>query len=102
MEPASKVKAETKTKAERTKPSKKRERGASKKSTKEESVLKKRTRKESKLAKCDFLDFEAEESDGREERASRRRSVKFDELASKRGKPAVLSSFVHSGLPSSN
>ena len=91
MEPASKVKTETKTKVERSKkPSKKRERGASKKSTKEEPVLKKRTRKESKLAKCDFLDFEAEESDGREERRSRRRSVKFDELASKRGKSTVF------------
>ena len=30
------------------------------------------------MAKCDFLDFEAEESDGKSERRSRRRSVKFE------------------------
>ena len=48
------------------------------------SVLKKRTRKESRMAKCDFLDFEAGESD-REERKGRR-SVKFEDELYKRGK----------------
>ena len=51
------------------------------------SLLKKRTRKESKMAKCDYLDFEADESDHHEDRkSSRRRSVKFDDQVFKRGK----------------
>ena len=54
-------------------------------SKRQESVLKKRTRKQSQMMKCDFLDFEAQESDdGR--RNSSHRSVKFDEKVAKRGK----------------
>lgn len=51
------------------------------------SILKKRTRKETKIEKCDFLDFEAAESDQESDnRKSGHRSVKFDELGYKRGK----------------
>ena len=48
-------------------------------------LLKKRTRKESSMAKCDFLDFEAEESDHQDRKGSKR-SVKFDDQILKRGK----------------
>ena len=52
-------------------------------------VSNKRTRKQAKMERCDFLDFEAEEDDDKEERKGRR-SVKFEDELYKRGKSSFV------------